>query len=341
MKKIIRFLIGTVLLAVVVGAYLYLNVFEKDIEVGDKETTYFYIKSTDGFEEVVHNLEEEGITNGWGFGWLAELRNLKGNIYPGRYTFKKGMSYNDLVIYLRTGKIDEVTITFNNVRNLNQLAEKLAEQIEPSVEELKAVLVSPSVAEGYGYQRNTFISVFIPNSYKMYWNTTAQEFVDRMVKEHKRFWNAERLAKAKKINLTPVEVSTLASIVQSEQNLFPEEWPVIAGLYLNRLRKGMKLQSDPTVVFAWGEFGLKRIYYKHLKIDSPYNTYKYSGLPPGPIRVPSPKVLDAVLNYQKHDYIFMCAKPAFAGKHNFAKTNREHEINAQKYRLFLKKNNIR
>ena len=151
----------------------------------------------------------------------------------------------------------------------------------------------------------------------------------------------KRKEKASKMELTKVEVSTLASIVQSEQMNHSEEWPVIAGLYFNRLQKGIKLQSDPTVVYAWGDFSIKRVYFKHLKIDSKYNTYKFKGLPPGPIRIPDLKVIDAVLNYKKHDYIFMCAKPEFSGKHSFAKTNSEHQKNAKKYQSFLNENKVR
>lgn len=341
MKGIIKFTVSVLIVGLLVAGYLYFGVFKKTINTNDQPHVYFYIKSNDKFENVIERLNEEKITEGWGFSWLAELRNLNGNIYPGRYTLKKGLTYNELVIFLRTGKRDEVTITFNNVRTLNQLAEKVADQIEPSVEELKSYLNKTSTAEELGYSPNTFLALFIPNTYKMYWNTTPQDFVQRMKLEYDKFWNAARLAKAKQIGLTPVEVSVLASIVQSEQNKFSDEWPVIAGLYINRLKKGMKLQSDPTVVYAWGDFGIKRVYYKHLKIDSKYNTYKYYGLPPGPIRVPSPQVIDAVLNYAKHQYIYMCAKPKFSGRHNFARTNREHEANAAKYRMFLRENKVR
>jgi UPF0755 protein len=338
MKKLLKFLSAIGLVGLLAVVYICFGVFEKHIETGDKQSVLFFIKSSDGFEDVVSNLDSLGIASESEFGWLAELRHLSGkNIYPGRYTLKSTMTYSDLVIYLRSGQIDEITITFNNVRTLDQLAKKVSRQIEASE---NSILNELQESEKYGYDKSTFLAVFIPNTYKMYWNTSGEQFVKRMVAEHKRFWNQSRLAKAKKMNLTPVEVSTLASIVQSEQNLHQDEWPIIAGLYFNRLQKGIKLQSDPTVVYAWGDFTLKRIYYKHLKIDSKYNTYKYTGLPPGPIRVPASGVLDAVLGYQKHKYIFMCANPEFSGKHAFAVTNSEHEKNARKYRAFLKKNNI-
>ncbi len=338
MKKLIKFFIAITLIGGGAIAYIYLGVFQKKINIGDSQTKFFYIKSTDGFDEVMTSLDSLNIVSKGKFSWLADLRSFGGkNIYPGRYTLKEGMTYSELVIFLRSGQIDEVTITFNNVRTLDQLAGKVAGQIEASKEEIENELNNPVK---YGYDKETFLASFIPNTYKMYWNTSAEEFVKRMVAESKKFWNKDRMKKATKMGLTPVEVSTLASIVQSEQTKHSDEWPIIAGLYINRLKKGIKLQSDPTVVYAWGDFTMKRIYFKHLKIDSRYNTYKYNGLPPGPIRVPDSRVLDAVLNYKKHNYIFMCAKPEFSGKHAFAVTNAEHEKNAARYRSFLNKNKV-
>lgn len=338
-KKLVKLIGGLLIVGAAALAYIYFGIMQKKIDLGEEESTYFYIKSTDGFSEVITSLNKQGIATEGKFGWLAELRSFGGsNIYPGRYTLTDSMTYSDLVVFLRSGQIDEVTITFNNVRTLPQLAKKVAAQIEASEDELLKELTDP---QKYGYEKETFLASFIPNTYKMYWNTSAEFFVKRMVKEHKRFWNKERMAKASKMGLTPVEVSTLASIVQSEQTKYADEWPIIAGLYYNRIKKGIKLQSDPTVVYAWGDFKMKRIYYKHLKIDSKYNTYKYKGLPPGPIRVPDSRVLDAVLNHTKHKYIFMCAKPEFSGKHAFAVTNAEHDRNANKYRAFLNKNKVK
>lgn len=339
MKKVLKIVAILIVLGGAAAAYVWFGIFQDVINIKGEEKAYFFIRSSDDFNDVMTALSDSGYVDKSKFTWLADLRNYKGaNIYPGRYTFQSGMTYTDLLLYLRSGKIDEVTVTFNNVRTLNQLAEKIASQIEASEADLIKALSNP---EQFGFNRATFLSSFIPNTYKMYWNTSAEGFVNRMVKEHKRFWNKERLALAQQINLTPIQCGTLASIVQSEQSLHSSEWPTIAGLYINRLKKGMKLQSDPTVVFAWGDFGLKRIYYKHLKIDSKYNTYKYFGLPPGPIRVPSPKAIDAVLNYERHQYIFMCAKPEFSGLHNFAVTNAQHERYAAKYRAFLKENKIK
>lgn len=333
MKKLFKFFGASAILGGALLAYVYFGIFEKVIETGKKDKIHFYIKSSDKFENIIHNLDSMGIASEGKFGWLAELRSYGGkNIYPGRYTLNNKMTYTDLVLHLRTGKIDEVTITFNNVRTLKQLAKKVGGQIEASYADLFDELHNP---KKYGYTKETFLAVFIPNTYKMYWSTSAETFVKRMVKEHKKFWSSARMAKASKMNLTPVEVSTLASIVQSEQTKYADEWPVIAGLYYNRLKKGMKLQSDPTVVYAHGDFSIRRVYFKHLKIDSKYNTYKYKGLPPGPIRVPDSRVIDAVLNHKSHKYIFMCAKPEYGGKHNFAETSRGHSKNAKLYRTWL------
>jgi len=339
MKKAIRILVGFIIVGLFLVGYLYLGVFQRKISLGEKEITYFYIKSSDNISDILSNLDSLEIVSEQSFKWLAELRSFGGNnIYPGRYTLNSSMTYSDLVVYFRSGQIDEVTVTFNNIRTLNQLAKKVAVQIEASYDELKNEFNN---AKFYGYEPSTFPAVFIPNTYKMYWTTSAKDFVKRMLLEYKKFWNKERTSKAKKMGLTSIEVSVLASIVQSEQMNYSDEWPTIAGLYFNRLQKDIKLQSDPTVIYAWGDFSMNRVYYKHLKIDSKYNTYRYRGLPPGPIRIPDTRVLDAVLNYEKHDYIFMCAKPEFSGKHSFASTNAEHQKNAKKYQAFLNKNKIR
>lgn len=338
MKKLLVFIGCIALLSVLGITYIYFGVFKKKIDLKGDKTAYFYIKSSDGFDDVVNNLDSLGIVFSRKFSWLADLRSFGGNnIYPGRYTLKNSMNYSDLVVHLRSGQIDEVNITFNNVRTLDQLAKTVSMQLEVTEEEIKNELLNPVK---YGYTKETLIALFIPNTYKMYWNTSGEAFVKRMIVEYEKFWNKTRIAKATKMQLTPVEVSTLASIVQSEQNKHAHEWPIIAGLYFNRLERGIKLQSDPTVIYAWGDFSIKRVYYKHLKIDSKYNTYKYKGLPPGPIRVPDSRVLDAVLNYKKHNYLFMCANPEFGGEHAFAATNAEHEKNAKKYRAWLNKKKV-
>lgn len=342
MKKLIGFVSIMLVVSGLISSYVYFGIFKKEINTKDKESIHFFIKTGAEFNDVISALEDQEIINSASkFGWLAELRSLEGNIYPGRYTLKEGMNWSELIVYLRQGKIDEVTVTFNNVRTLEQLATKVAIQIEASESDLLDELTNSKKVEERGYDKETFLSVFIPNTYKMYWNASAREFVDRMIKEHKRFWNSSRMKKAKALKLSTVEVSVLASIVQSEQNKHADEWPIIAGLYINRLKKGMLLQSDPTVVYAWGDFSMRRVWSKHLKIDHPYNTYKYKGLPPGPIRVPSSGVIDGVLNYKKHKYLYMCANPKIGGKHAFANSYREHLKNAAIYSAYMNKKKIR
>ena len=201
------------------------------------------------------------------------------------------------------------------------------------------LLTEKSILQEYNFTKQTLPALFIPNTYQVYWNISAKDFLNRMFKEYKRFWTEERQNKAKAIGLTPIEVSILASIVEEETNNKSEK-PMVAGLYINRLKKGMPLQADPTVKFAWQDFTLRRITNKHLTIDSPYNTYKITGLPPGPIRIPSPEGIDAVLNYSKHNYLYMCAKEDFSGTHNFASTLSEHNRNARKYWDALNKRKI-
>ena len=193
--------------------------------------------------------------------------------------------------------------------------------------------------ENYGFTPENFKAMFIPNTYEFYWTTSAEEFVERMNNEYNKFWNDERKTKAGQIGLSPVEVSILASIVQAEVSK-NEELKTVAGLYINRLKKGIMLQADPTVKYAVGDFAIKRVLNKHLEIDSPYNTYKYAGLPPGPINFPEIQAIDAVLNYEKHNYLFMCAREDFSGYHNFAVNNAQHARNAAKYREALDRNRI-
>lgn len=273
---------------------------------------------------------------------LMEKKNYAGaNVEPGMYLLREGMSLNAVVNHLRGGLGEEnVNITFNTARSMAELAGKAARNIEADSAAVAALLTDPETARKYGFSNETFLSMFLPDTYYSEWDTDAEEFVQRMAREYKQFWNEERMEKARKLGLSQSEVSTLASIVQAEQQLRPEERPVIAGLYLNRLRRGMKLQSDPTVVFAVGDFNINRVLNVHLGYNSPYNTYKFAGLPPGPINVPQKSSIDAVLNPDENDYIFMCAKADFSGYHAFATNLAEHNRNAAAYRRALNERKI-
>ena len=232
-----------------------------------------------------------------------------------------------------------VKVTFNHLRTKEQLAGKISTQIEADSIAIINQLSDTTFLIETGLNNDNVSCLFIPNTYEFYWNTSATEFLNKMQKEYDKFWNNERLKKAATIGLTKFEVSALASIVEME-SYKKEERPIIARLYLNRLKKGMKLQSDPTIIFAVGDFTIRRVLTKDLKIDSPYNTYLHKGLPPGPICLPSINAIDAVLNASKNDYLFMCAREDFSGYHNFAKTSKEHSKNARKYRRALNKRKI-
>jgi len=245
-----------------------------------------------------------------------------------------------LVNMLKGGLQTPLNVTFNNVRTKEQLAGKVSKYLQTDSLAILQLFYDEKQIEKFGFNPETYSAMFIPNTYECYWTLSAEGFAERMKLEYDRFWNAERKIKAEEINLTPVEVTTLASIVQAEiaKN---EELKRVAGLYINRLKTGMYLQADPTVKYAVGDYSIKRVLTVHLEVDSPYNTYKNTGLPPGPINFPETSAIDAVLNYEQHKYYYMCAKEDFSGYHNFASTLSEHNRNAAKYRAALNRNNIR
>lgn len=343
LKKVI---IWVLLIGIVYGGYagfqMYQKVYQSNVTLKNTSNKYFYVASHFTFEDLTNSLYEEGyVVDRESFKWVAEKKsNFKNNIHPGRYLLKEGMSNNALIDLLRSGEQVPVKVTFNNVRTIEQLAGKLTKNLECDSSEVIDLLGDRSYVSKYGFNRITILTLFLPNTYQFNWNTSAEEAVERMATEYKKFWTAERKAKAKKLNLSQSEVSTLASIVQAEQSVHSDERAKVAGLYINRIKKGMRLESDPTVIYGVGDFTIKRVLNKHLKKDTPYNTYLHKGLPPGPINLPSIKSLDAVLNYEKHDYIFMCAKEDFSGYHNFAKTYQQHIVYANKFRRELNRRKI-
>ena len=336
--KIAGIIIGIILIICIsIAAYIY-SVVNTGFSI-DK-TVYIYIDSNRDYNKLLQDIEQtakvQDISN---FDNVASWLKYKSNLKVGRYAIKPEMNVLDVVRLLRSGAQSPVKITFNNIRTKKDLAKRISEQLMIDEVSLFAALDNVQVCENFGFTTQTIGAMFIPNTYELYWDISVDNFLKRMSSEYKNFWNDARLSKAKAIGLSPVEVSILASIVE-EECMFTDEYPIVAGLYLNRLNRGQLLQADPTVKFAVGDFTLRRILNKHLEIDSPYNTYKYEGLPPGPIRIPSIKGIDSVLNYTKHDYIFMCAKEDFSGRHNFAKTAYEHGINAAKYRAELNRRRI-
>ena len=274
------------------------------------------------------------------FDAYARRINLAETFKPGHYVLKHGMSVIEIARMLKLGLQTPVRVTINNVRIPAQLAQKLARQIDADSTAIMQALTSEELAAEVGFDSVTLFSMFIPDSYEFYWTVTPGEFVRRMKREYDRFWTSERDVKRKRSGLSRLEVMTLASIVYEETRK-SDEMPRVAGVYVNRLKKGIKLQADPTVKYAMQDFGLRRILYRHLKYDSPYNTYVNEGLPPSPICMPGKNAIDAVLNYEKHDYIFFCARPEFDGYHNFAKTLREHNKNARAYSDELNRRKIK
>lgn len=258
----------------------------------------------------------------------------------GKYEINPSMSNYKLVRLLRAGQHYPVKFSFNNLRTIDQLIERVGNHFFFEPEELAALLHDHSFLAKHGVTEATVPAIFIPNSYEIYYDISAEAFFEKMYGQFQQFWNEDRTKTAAEIGLTPFEVSTLASIVE-EENFRPSEKAIIAGLYINRLHKGMLLQSDPTVKFAIGDFTRKRILNADLAIDSPYNTYKYKGLPPGPIRIPEASTLDSVLHYRHHDYLFMCAKEDLSGYHNFTSSAAQHAQNAARYRATLNKQKIK
>jgi len=287
------------------------------------------------YQQVLDSLKKyEIIENYTAFEWVAKRKNYPNLIKAGKYLLDKGLNTNEILNMLRSGDQQPVQVTFNNLRFIDELAGAVSKYIEPDSMELLLKFNDPAIHEKYGFTQSTFHCMFIPNTYEFYWTTTADQFLERMSMEYKHFWNEDRIKKATELGLTPEEVMTVASIVQEESNK-KDERPIIAGLYLNRIKRGMPLQADPTVKFALGNFKIKRVLKSHLEVDSPYNTYKYAGMPPGPINFPEISSIDAVLNAAKTPYIFMCARQDFSGYHNFSKNLSGHLENARKYKSAL------
>lgn len=321
---------------------LYNKVFKTNVRFGDGvEERYIFIDSDDDFSDVVEILTSYSLLlDVNSFKWVAEKKNYIKNVKPGKYFINKDINNNDLINLLRSGRQSPVKVTFSNVRSLEVVSSKLSTYLEADSSDIYQAFVDSEFLSDSKFNISNVISVFIPNTYEFYWNTSAVQLRKRILKEYNSFWNKERIKQASIMDLTLTEVSTLASIVEKEQNIKKDERPAIAGLYLNRLNKNMKLESDPTLIFALKDFNINRVLNKDKKVDSPYNTYKYKGLPPGPICIPSINAIDAVLNAEKHDYIFMCAKEDFSGYHNFAKTYTKHLKNARKYQRMLNKRRI-
>ncbi|MEA4985207.1 MAG: endolytic transglycosylase MltG [Paludibacter sp.] len=305
------------------------------------EDTYLYISDDDQFEDVLEQIKDKSLLiNDFTFKVLAKQIKYDQKIRPGRYKITPGMSNFILLRKLRGGKQDPVKLVINNIRTKEQLAGRLSSMIMADSLSIINALNDSVFLKQYDLNPYNAVIFFIPNTYEVFWDTDTKELFDRMKKEFNAFWNEDRLTKAAAIPMTQTEVMTLASIVEEETNK-KKEHPIIAGLYINRLKINMPLQACPTIRFALNDYTINRVLIRHLQVKSPYNTYKNKGLPPGPIRLPSPTTIDAVLNYEKHDYLFMTAKETLNGEHNFAVTYAEHSINAKKYQQELNRLGIK
>ena len=318
--------------------YVYQMLYAPNFLINQTEK-FIIIKEETNFDELRNQLIEDTLLNDViSFSVLSKLMDYDTNIKIGAYKVKTNMSNYNMISMLRSGNQTPINITFSYARKIDDLAEKITEKLKISSEDLKTYLYE-NLDNYKGFNEIDIISIFLPDTYEVYWTISPRNLVDKMYSEYEKFWNSERLKKLEKINLNKKESIILASIVASETRML-DEADRIAGVYINRLNKNMRLQADPTLVFAANDFTIKRVLNKHKKIKSPYNTYIHKGLPPGPIRLTPKKYIDAVLNYEKHNYIFFCAKEDFSGYHSFATNLRDHNSNARKFQRALNERKI-
>jgi UPF0755 protein len=330
--------LGLVIMVIVVYK-LYERVYVPNVTL-TAEAELFYVPTGSDFEYVIDQLEKQKIIESRkSFRWVAIKKGYDKSVKAGRYKIHNGQSNNDLVNQLRAGKQDPVMVVFNNVRSLNHVAGKISQYLEKDSADFSTYFSNLDLPDGYGFEASDFTSMFVPETYEFFWNTSPEVFTERMKKEYDKFWKGERDRKAEGMDMSRSEVVTLASIVD-EETLYDVENVRVAGLYVNRLEKGIALQADPTLKFALGDFSRQRILNVDKEIDSPYNTYKHKGLPPGPISIPSVSAIDGVLNYENNNYLYMCAKADFSGHHAFASDYSQHLKNAREYQRVLNQRRI-
>jgi UPF0755 protein len=338
-----KFLIGFVIVfSILITSfvfYFYQVFFSENILV-EKGDEMILIEEGMDFQDLQDIVYDRGIVNDMlSFSFVAKLLDYQENMKPGLYLMKKDMTNLQAVRMLRAGEQIPTTTTFNNVRLKADLAGKITDNLQADSVEFLKLLNNDSLISAYGFTQENILSMFIPNTYEVYYTISEQRLFDKMYAEYQRFWTDERKRKAEALGLSPTEVSALASIVQAE-SVQSDERPKIAEVYLNRLERNMLLQADPALVYAVGDFTIKRVLNVHKEVESPYNLYKYRGLPPGPINLPEIESIDAVLNPDEHNYIYFCAKPDFSGYHAFATNLRQHNINARAYQNALNRSNI-
>jgi len=335
-KKLLKYSVGIgFVVGLIAGSWIYLTIFSSNIY----NNGVLYITKNDTRDSVIQKLKDQDlIKDESSLKWVMEKKKYS-RIKTGRYLIKKGTNNNDLVNKLRSGNQDAIRLTFNNVRTKEDFAGKVSHMLMLDSLDILNKLNDEAYTHSVGFNSNTIIGMFLPNTYDLYWNISMDAFFKKMHKEYNAFWNDERKQKAKAACISPMGAIIIASIIE-EETIKAEEYSTIAGVYINRLNQGIPLMACPTLKFALGNFELKRILNVHKEIKSPYNTYKHRGLPPGPIRQPSINVIDHVLNYQKHKYLYFCAKEDFSGYHHFSRTLHEHNVHADKYRKELNKRRI-
>ncbi|HLN53483.1 MAG TPA: endolytic transglycosylase MltG [Lentimicrobium sp.] len=337
-KKLWLFLL--LLIIAGVAYYAYSLLYARNVYVPQKAEAYIDIPTGSNFDSVKKILYSKGfIVHRNNFELVADLKKYQNSVKPGHYKLNEKMSNLDLVNKLRSGAQDPVNVIFNNVRFSADLAGVISHQIEADSVELENLMHDTAFLDSLGVSPLSLFTIMIPNTYEFYWTTNPRAFFKRMKEESEKFWANNRDSKLSELSLNRHQVITLASIIEKETNMNDEKARV-AGVYLNRLRQGWLLEADPTLVFAHGNFGIKRVLNIYKEIDSPYNTYKYTGLPPGPICLPSVSSIDAVLNHENHKYMFFCAKEDFSGYHAFAETIEQHNVNAWKYQQALNQRKI-
>jgi UPF0755 protein len=341
--RIFRYLFYLILLAAAVGGYFAYNyVFKSNVYLDGKKSKIVFIRTGSTYEDMLNELYEQNtIVDHESFEWLAGQMDLKSNFKPGRYRILANMSNREFINLLKYGKQEKVKLTISpGDRTPGQLIEKISDKLEIDHDELEEFFDDETmINDRTGLNEETIRTLFIPGTYELDWTTHLDEFLSLMQAEYKKVWNEERKAKAKKLNLTQSEVCVLASIVQCESGISSEQTK-IAGVYLNRMKKEMPLQADPTLIYAVGDFTIQRVRNGDKDIDSPYNTYRNRGLPPGPICLPYVKTIDAVLDYNKHNYLYFCAKPDLSGYSDFSASYEQHMKYAAAYQKEMDKRGI-
>lgn len=341
-RKLIYSILAIVaILLLAAGIKVYEDVLAGNINLPKGEKGYVFIYSNRSFSQNMDVLRESGLMNNTtSFERLAQLTGYSDLVKPGRYEVNADVNNLELLRLMVSGRQAPIDVTFKYARRNEDLAGFWGSQLEADSNELLALMNNATFCDSLGFTTETIKAMFIPNTYNFYWTTSARKLLKRMHEEYKNFWNEQRMAQLKAIGFSQQQVSTLASIVQKE-TYRKEEMPVVAGVYINRINKGMPLQADPTIIYAINNDTIKRVGGAMLDVESPYNTYKYKGLPPGPICVPAVVAIDAVLRYQRNNYIYFCAREDFSGYHNFAATFAQHQLNARRYQQELNRRGVK